>query len=93
MIYVFKTSVKSKIQIKKLKPHIDKMLPTAAWNFDLEDCDKILRIESENDIILKVKKFLKTHNFNCEALEYKTIEIQEPRNKKNSQSKNSLSLD
>jgi hypothetical protein len=27
MIYVFKTSVKTKMQAKKLKPHIDKILP------------------------------------------------------------------
>ena len=47
MIFVFKTSVKTTMQIKKLKPHIDKILPTAKWNFDLEDCDKILRVDSE----------------------------------------------
>lgn len=40
MIFVFKTSVKTKMQIKKLKPHIDKGLPKAKWNFDLEDIDK-----------------------------------------------------
>ena len=45
MIFVFKTSVKTKLQIKKLKPHIDKILPNAKWNFDLEDIDKILRID------------------------------------------------
>jgi hypothetical protein len=49
MIFVFKTSVKTKIQMKKLKPHIDKMLPCAKWNFDLKDSDKILRIDSEEN--------------------------------------------
>ncbi len=39
MIYVFKTSVKSKIQAKKFKPHIGKILPKAKWNLDLEDCE------------------------------------------------------
>ena len=37
MIFVFKTSVKTKMQIKKLKPCIDKILSKAKWNFDLED--------------------------------------------------------
>jgi len=51
MIFVFKTSVKTKTQAKKLKPHINKLIPNAKWNSDLDDCDKILRIDSEQNII------------------------------------------
>jgi hypothetical protein len=40
MIYVSKTSVKTKIQARGLKLHIDKILSKAKWNFDLADCDK-----------------------------------------------------
>jgi len=69
MIYVFKTSVRSKTQAKKLKPHIDKILPIAKWNFDLDDCDKILRIDSEENIILPITNLLKDHHFDCEELE------------------------
>jgi hypothetical protein len=69
MIYVFKTSVKSKKQAKKLKLHIDKTLPNAKWNFDLEDCDKILRIDSEENIIFPIINLLKNHNFDCEELQ------------------------
>lgn len=57
------------MQAKKLKPHIDKILPKAKWNFDLDDCDKILRIDSEENIILKITDLLNTHQFNCEELE------------------------
>jgi len=69
MIYVFKTSVKTKVQAKKLKPHIDKMLPKAKWNFDLHDCDKILRIDSKENIVFKITGLLNIHQFNCEELE------------------------
>ena len=69
MIYVFKTSVKTKTQIRKLKPHIDKMLPRVKWNFDLEDCDKILRIDSEESIVSKITGLLNIHRFYCEELE------------------------
>jgi hypothetical protein len=51
MIFVFKTSVKTKLQVKNLKPHINKLLPKAKWNYDLEDCDKILRIDSDENIV------------------------------------------
>ena len=69
MIYVFKTSVKTKIQAKRIKAHIDKILPNAKWNFDLEDCDKILRIDSEENVALPIITVLKNHNFDCEELE------------------------
>lgn len=69
MIYVFKTSVKTKMQAKKLKPHIDKLLSNAHWNFDLDDCDKILRIDSEENIVIEITGLLNIHQFNCEELE------------------------
>lgn len=69
MIYVFKTSVKTKNQAKKLRPHIDKILPKGKWNFDLDDCDNILRIDSEEDIVLKISDLMSKHQFDCEELE------------------------
>ena len=69
MIFVFKTSVKTKMQVQQLQPHIDIIVPIATWNFDLQDCDKILRIDSEDDIVLNIIHLLKTHDFFCEELE------------------------
>jgi hypothetical protein len=69
MIYIFKTSVKTRNQVKKLKPHINKMLPYEKWNFDLEDCDKILRIDSEENIVSKIIDLLHIQEFYCEELE------------------------
>ena len=57
------------MQAKKLKPHIDKILPNAKWNFDLDDIDKILRIESEKNIVLTITNLLKIHNHSSEELE------------------------
>ncbi len=51
MILVFKTSVTNQKDVLRLVPFLDELLPPSAWNFDLEDCDKILRIgTSELDI-------------------------------------------
>ncbi len=52
----------------KLKPCLDQILPIAKWNFDLADCDKILRINSEENIVLKTIDLLKSKNFDCEEL-------------------------
>jgi len=70
MIYVYKTSVFTEKDIQSLKPYLDK-LPQTKWNFDLEDCDKILRIESSQaiseELIIKV---LQDKGFDCEVLLY-----------------------
>ena len=69
MICVFKTSVKTKTQARKLKPYIDEILPAAIWNFDLEDCDRILRVDSDENIVLKITGLLADHQFSCEELD------------------------
>jgi len=69
MIYIFKTSVKTKMQAKKLKPHISKLLSSEKWNFDLEDNDKILRIDGEENVVLRIIDLLNIHKFYCEELE------------------------
>ena len=69
MIYIFKTSVKTKSQVKRLKPHINTVLPHEKWNFDLEDCDRILRIDSDENIASTITALLNVHKFHCEELE------------------------
>lgn len=69
MIFVFKTSVNSNMQIEKLKPHMENILPNAKWNFDLEDIDKILRVDSDENVVLVIIELLTIHNYSCEELE------------------------
>ncbi len=45
MILVFKTTVETDEDVKKLKPKLDNLSTSLKWSFDLEDCDNILRIE------------------------------------------------
>jgi hypothetical protein len=69
MIFVLKTSVKTKILVNKLTPQIDRLVAKGKWNFDLEDCDRILRIDSEENIVLRVMHLLRTYDINCEILD------------------------
>ena len=68
MIYVFKTSVKNEDQVKELKPHLDRLFPTSKWSFDLEDCDKVFRIESPKDICDPIQSLFGNFNFDCAEL-------------------------
>lgn len=66
MIYVFKTSVDTKSKLKAASELLRELLIDAQWNFDLEDCDNILRIDSETEITELV---LKNTVFDCIELE------------------------
>jgi hypothetical protein len=47
MVEVFKTNVNSHDHALEIIHALQKVLPFAKINFDLEDCDKILRVEDE----------------------------------------------
>ena len=68
MVLVFKTNVNSSSKVKKVAPKLNKLFPNSKWNFDLEDCDRILRFESDNDIRKEIIILMKILGFDCEAL-------------------------
>jgi len=69
MVEVFKTNVqeteKSKIITQKLMEHF----PENKINFDLEDCDKILRVEGKNILPGKIMELLNAEGHLCEILD------------------------
>jgi hypothetical protein len=67
MIFVYKTSVSAEKDIAMLQPHLDN-LNEIKWNFDLEDCDKILRIDSKEEVSGVIVRILLEHGFKCEEL-------------------------
>ncbi len=73
MIYVFKTSVKSKKSIKGLTLQLNKIEAVSSWNFDLEDCDNILRVDSQKNIVKNITKTLNDFGFECEELNEKYV--------------------
>lgn len=67
MIYVFKTSVLTEKDIKVLKPNLE-AFPNTQWNFDLEDCDKILRVDAPKELSTAVIELLLEKGYDCEEL-------------------------
>jgi len=66
MIYVFKTSVDNQSKFESASVLLNQLLPDSVWNFDLEDCDNILRVDSE----LNVSALLQNNTiFDCTELE------------------------
>jgi len=69
MIEVFKTNVKKKSQAKEILTVLQQHFPCSKMNFDLHDCDKILRIEGEKFVIEKVMALVKEKGYCCDILE------------------------
>lgn len=68
MIEVFKTDVQQKVTAVMLIEKLVKLFPGSQVNFDLEDCDRVLRIEGPSICIEKTTKLLKTNGYFCEIL-------------------------
>ena len=68
IIYVFKTSVKTKKQVKTIATHLDDVKQIAKWNFDLKDCDKILRVEAKNIDSGTICDLLQSLDYHCVEL-------------------------
>ncbi len=70
MVEVFKTSVTDKEVAEKIISDLILQLPESKINFDLTDCDNILRVESKNAIVVKsITEYLVRHGYICEVLE------------------------
>ncbi|MEH6682198.1 MAG: hypothetical protein V7724_16765 [Sediminicola sp.] len=67
-ILVFRTSVTRKKEINRLRPILNTLLPYEQWNFDLEDCDKILRVETLDLTAPVISSALEVQGFSCEEL-------------------------
>jgi hypothetical protein len=65
LVLVFKTSVCKQSDISKLKQHLKKIIKNGRWNFDLEDCDKILRVEIKKNIADLIIRLLNNNGFEC----------------------------
>ncbi len=68
MVEVFKTNVDGTEQSVKVLTHIEASFPELIINFDLEDCDKILRTEGAIIPIDQIKKLLRVEGYFCEVL-------------------------
>ena len=69
MVEVFKTNVyeeeRSIIIVRKLLEYF----PKNKINFDLQDCDKILRVEGENIFSGRIRELLNAEGHECEILD------------------------
>lgn len=69
MVEVFKTNVQKKTQSKMLLCVLSEAFPSFKINFDLSDCDKVLRVKGDNVEVARIMMLVKEYGFMCEALD------------------------
>ena len=69
IVEVFKTDVLHEDEAKSLIDHLAMMLPNCKINFDLDDCDKILRIEGLDISVTSIKEWISAKGYFCEVLD------------------------
>lgn len=69
IVEVFKTNVETANDANSIVKMLLGHFPGSRINFDLQDCDKILRVEGKNFSSDKVIMLLKENGFHCSILE------------------------
>jgi hypothetical protein len=64
-VYVFKTNVRYKKNVHELAVHLDMIADIKRWNVDLQDKDKILRIEASDLSPKAVEQTLQNAGYFC----------------------------
>lgn len=69
-IGVYKTTVENRSNAKSIVKSIREQFPDCDVSFDLEDCDKVLRVESWNGFVneAKIQTILQSRGFRMEKL-------------------------
>ena len=68
MVEVFKTNVQQHEQAEQLASVLRGRFDFCKINFDLEDCDKILRVEGKEICVETIIEILSAHGFECDVL-------------------------
>ena len=68
MIEVFKTNVQHRELAEQLASILYERFAFSKINFDLEDCDKILRVEGKQICVENIIETLGTRGLQCEVL-------------------------
>lgn len=68
MVEVFRTNIRYKIQAKPVVKTLEECFPGSCVNFDLDDCDRILRVEGDGICPFRIIDLVTANGYQCEVL-------------------------
>jgi hypothetical protein len=69
MVEVYKTNVQNRVVADEIIRDLHKAMPGSVINFDLEDCDKVLRIAHDTIPHSLIEESLSSKGYLCEVLQ------------------------
>lgn len=70
MVEVFKTDIEDISLAEKVKFKLSELMPDSLVSFDLEDCDRVLRVQAKTICPATVMEALKKEKINCEIMDW-----------------------
>lgn len=67
-VFVFKTNIQKLSQVRIMEGQLNERFGIGNWNFDLEDIDKIFRIEIIPTSVAEINILFKEFGYCCEEL-------------------------
>lgn len=74
-IFVFSTSLNTDTDVKGISPVLNRCSKIKVWSVDLEDTDKVLRVECRGLSASDIIRMLNANGYTCKELEYLPSEI------------------
>lgn len=69
-VLVFKTNLNATRDVINIEPILNNITEITGWSVDIDDIDKVLRVEGPATIITKIIKVLKRAGYQCEELNH-----------------------
>ena len=69
MVEVFKTNIQKVAHSKTMAQKLLEHFPASKITFDLDDCDRVLRVEGAHVLPMKIIEVLTTNGYQCLVLE------------------------
>lgn len=68
-LFILKTNIKSQRQVNDLKPAFTRNHQIARWTIDLDDVDKVLKVETKEDCEeIEMINMVREQGIHCEEL-------------------------
>ena len=68
-LFILKTDIRNKRQLNQVRPIFQKSNHISRWSIDLDDVDKVLKVETKADAHeAEMIELLRSQGINCEAL-------------------------
>jgi len=69
MVEIFKTNVYDVMQAEQIISLLNQHFPAFMINFDLHDCDKILRVKGDTIPVNEIVEIVSSNGFHCTVLD------------------------